>query len=64
MVGNSIRDNVEHVLKLGVAALQIPANTTWEHENLPNFNTSQNGFCTLEHLGQLVEWISKNSDAV
>ena len=63
MVGNSIRSDVHPVLKLGGCAVYIPADTTWEHEIVPGFDTSQNGFYTLEHIGQLAELITRISNA-
>lgn len=63
MVGNTIRSDVEPVLKLGGAAVHIPADTTWEHEIVPGFDTSQNGFYSLKHIGQLVELITQINNA-
>ena len=64
MIGNSIRSDVHPVLKLGGTAVYIPADTTWEHEIVSGFDTSQNGFYSLEHIGQLFALITKISDAI
>lgn len=62
MVGNSLRSDVHPVLKLGGTAVHIPADTIWEHEMVPDFNTSQNGYYLLDHFGQLTALIRKLSD--
>ncbi len=64
MIGNSIRSDVYPVLKLGGTAVYIPADSIWEHEIVPGFDTSQNGFYSLEHIGQLFELITNISDAI
>lgn len=63
MVGNSIRSDVEPVLQLGGTAVHIPASTTWKHELVSEFDTSQKGFFTLEHIGQLPELIVRINHA-
>ncbi len=63
MVGNTIRSDIHPVLALGGTAVHIPAASTWEHEMVPNFDTAQNGFYHLEHMGQLPELIREISDA-
>jgi putative hydrolase of the HAD superfamily len=64
MVGNTIRSDVHPVLALGGTAVHIPADTTWDHEMVPGFDTTQNGFYELEHMGQLPELIAKISHAI
>jgi len=64
MVGNTIRSDIHPVLTLGGTAVHIPAASTWEHEILPDFDTSHNGYYMLDHIGQLVELIARISDAV
>jgi putative hydrolase of the HAD superfamily len=63
MVGNTIRSDVHPVLALGGTAVHIPADTTWDHEMVPGFDTTQNGFYELEHMGQLPELIDRISHA-
>lgn len=63
MIGNSIRSDVDPVLKLGGTAVHVPAETTWEHEIVPGFDTSQKGFYSLDHIGQLAELIAKINNA-
>jgi putative hydrolase of the HAD superfamily len=58
MVGNSIRSDILPILSLGGRAVYIPANTTWEHEMVPDFDTSQAGFYEIEHMGQLSDMIA------
>ena len=64
MVGNTIRSDIHPVLTLGGTAVHIPAASTWEHEILPDFDTSHNGYYMLDHIGQLVKLIARISDAV
>jgi putative hydrolase of the HAD superfamily len=63
MVGNTIRSDVHPVLALGGTAVHIPADSTWDHEMVPGFDTTQNGFYELEHMGQLPELIYRISYA-
>jgi putative hydrolase of the HAD superfamily len=63
MVGNTIRSDIQPVLALGGTAVHIPADSTWEHELVPGFDTDQNGFYELEHMGQLSKLISRISNA-
>jgi len=63
MVGNSIRSDVEPVLQLGSTAVHIPANTTWQHEIVSDFDPSQRRFYTLEHIVQLPELITRINHA-
>lgn len=64
MVGNTLRSDIQPVLALGGAAVHIPADSTWSHEMVPGFDTAQNGFYELEHMGQLPALINKISDAI
>jgi len=58
MVGNSLRSDVQPILELGGNAIFIPADMTWEHESVPDFNGNSKGFFELEHLGQLPDLIA------
>ena len=64
MVGNAIRSDIDPVLRLGGTAVHIPADSTWEHEMVPGFDTTQDRFYELEHMGQLTELIDRIADAV
>lgn len=59
MVGNTIRSDVHPVLALGGTAVHIPADSTWDHETVPGFDTTQDGFYELEHMGQLPALIDR-----
>ena len=59
MVGNSLKSDILPILQLGGTAVHIPASTTWAHELLENFDTSQDRFHDLEHMGHLPELIAK-----
>jgi putative hydrolase of the HAD superfamily len=53
MVGNSLRSDIAPVLALGGKAVHIPANTTWEHEMLDDFDPNQTGFYEIDTIQQL-----------
>lgn len=59
MVGNSIRSDILPVLALGGRAVHIPADTTWEHEMVSDFDDSQDGFYTLKTMKELPELLSR-----
>jgi len=61
MVGNSIRSDIHPILALGSNAVHIPADSTWEHEMVPGFDTAQRGFFELQHMGQLPDLINRIS---
>ena len=58
MVGNSIRSDILPVLELGGKTVHIPADTTWAHEIVTDFDKNQANFYELEHFGQLPDLIS------
>ena len=53
MVGNSLPSDIIPVLELGGSAVHIPADTTWAHEMVEDFDSSQPGFFELENVSQL-----------
>ena len=57
MIGNSLPSDIIPVLALGGTAIHIPADTTWAHEMVSNFDASQPGFYELEDLAQLPDFI-------
>lgn len=57
MIGNSLPSDIIPVLALGGTAIHIPADTTWAHEMVANFDTSQPRFYELEDLAQLPDFI-------
>lgn len=59
MVGNSLKSDILPILHLGGRAVHIPANTTWAHELVSDFDTSQEGFYEIEHMGHLPELVTE-----
>jgi len=59
MVGNTLRSDVHPVLALGGTAVHIPADLTWEHEMVPNFDATHDKYFELEHMGQLFDLITQ-----
>ena len=57
MIGNSLPSDIIPVLALGGTAIHIPADTTWAHEMVSDFDTRQPGFHKLEGLAQLPDFI-------
>ena len=58
MVGNSLRSYILPILLLGGKAVHIPADTTWEHENVPDFDKSQTGFFEITEMSQLPDLVA------
>jgi len=58
MVGNSLPSDILPVLELGGKAVHIPADTTWAHETIYDFDTGLPGFYELEHIGDLPDLIA------
>lgn len=61
MVGNSLKSDILPILELGGKAVHIPADTTWAHEMVSDFDKAKEGFYELEHIGQLPGLISEIS---
>ena len=61
MVGNSLRSDILPILQLGGKAVLIPADTTWEHEMVPDFEKSQAGFFEITEMCQLPDLIASIS---
>jgi len=59
MVGNSLPSDIQPILSLGGIGVHIPADTTWAHELMDNFDHSQDNFYELEHIGQLRDLLPK-----
>jgi putative hydrolase of the HAD superfamily len=53
MVGNSLKSDILPVLELGAAAVHIPYDLTWLHEQAEPPPPDQPGFYSLEHIGRL-----------
>lgn len=59
MVGNSLPSDIQPVLSLGGTAIHVPANTTWAHELMDDFDSTQKNFYEIEHIGQLTALLPK-----
>lgn len=57
MIGNSLPSDIIPVLALGGTAIHIPGDTTWVHEMVDDFDTTQPRFYALEDLAQLPDFI-------
>jgi len=55
MVGNSLPSDIQPVISLGGIGIHIPADITWAHELMDDFETSQENFYEIEHMGQLID---------
>ena len=51
MVGNSLPSDIQPILSLGGIGVHIPADTTWAHELMDDFDQSQENFYELAHIG-------------
>lgn len=61
MVGNSLRSDVAPILELGGIAIHIPAETSWDHEDIPDFDDTQKGYYHLENIKQLPQLLQNIS---
>ena len=59
MVGNSIRSDILPILNIGGKAVYIPADNTWSHEMVADFNREVDGYYELPHIGQLPDLIQR-----
>lgn len=59
MIGNSLPSDIQPILSLGGIGVHIPADTTWAHELMDNFDHSQENFYEIEHIGQLPDLLEK-----
>jgi putative hydrolase of the HAD superfamily len=59
MVGNSLPSDIQPVLSLGGTAIHVPADTTWAHELMDDFDSTQKNFYEIEHIGQLTALLPK-----
>lgn len=59
MVGNSLPSDIQPILSLGGIGIHIPADTTWAHELMDDFDSSQNNFFEIENIGQLPDLLTK-----
>jgi putative hydrolase of the HAD superfamily len=53
MIGNSLKSDIQPVLKLNAYAVYIPYHATWEHEKIHGFDTSHLKFIEIEKLKDL-----------
>jgi len=59
MVGNSLPSDIQPVLSLGGTAIHVPADTTWAHELMDDFDSTQKNFYEIEHIGQLTDLLPR-----
>jgi putative hydrolase of the HAD superfamily len=57
MVGNSLRSDVLPVLQAGGAAVHIPYQTTWVHEQVPDEALRGREFARLDSIRELPVWL-------
>jgi putative hydrolase of the HAD superfamily len=59
MVGNSLRSDILPVLEIGAAAVLIPYEMTWFHENEIGNENIQRDYYEIENLSQLPDLVSQ-----
>lgn len=59
MIGNSLPSDIQPILSLGGIGIHIPADTTWAHELMDDFDSSQNNFFEIDNIGQLPDLLTK-----
>ncbi len=60
MIGNSMRSDIIPVLEIGGHAIYIPSRLMWFHEHRELPGELVQNFTELEHLGQVVKWLTDN----
>lgn len=60
MVGNSLKSDVLPALEAGGAAVHIPHEPTWVHEQMPEGATDGKEFGQLHSIRELEAWLSNN----
>ena len=55
MIGNSLKSDIIPVLELNAKAIFIPYHSTWEHENIENYEADNKNFTEIEKLSDLIK---------
>ena len=55
MIGNSLRSDILPVLAIGAYAIHIPAEITWQHEQVPEAEVADKHFMRLQKISQVLE---------
>ena len=59
MVGNSLPSDIQPILSLGGIGVHVPADPTWAHELMDDFDHTQENFYEIETIGQLPDLLQK-----
>lgn len=55
MIGNSLKSDIIPVLELGAKAIYIPYHSTWEHEQVSDYDLGHKNLTQIEKLNDLLE---------
>ena len=55
MIGNSLKSDIIPILELNAKAIYIPYHSTWEHEHVENYESSDRNFLEIEKLSDLIK---------
>ncbi len=55
MIGNSLRSDILPVLEIGAYAIHIPAEITWQHEQVAEDEVAEKHFMRLDKISQVLE---------
>ncbi|MCK4981631.1 MAG: HAD family hydrolase [Victivallaceae bacterium] len=55
MVGNSLKSDIIPVLELNAQAVYIPYHSTWEHENVNDYDQNHKNLTQIEKLSDLIQ---------
>jgi putative hydrolase of the HAD superfamily len=55
MIGNSLKSDIIPVLELNAKAIYIPYHSTWEHENVDDYDLSHKNLTQIEKLSDLTK---------
>jgi len=55
MVGNSLKSDIIPILELNAKAIYIPYHSTWEHENVKDYDKNHKNLTQIEKLSDLIK---------
>lgn len=55
MIGNSLKSDIIPILELKAKAIYVPYHSTWEHEHVENYESSDKNFLEIEKLSDLIK---------
>ncbi len=57
MIGNSIKSDVLPIINIGAKAVHVPFHTTWQHEEVP-LEEDSNNYHTLNNISDILKYLA------